>query len=174
MKRLLATTAAAVFALSGTAFAANSITTKGLSVSGDTVTLPKVMANQDGYLVIHAVKNGKVQAPQSVGHTMIHKGENDNVAVTIERPLKPGQTYVAMLHKETNNDGKYDFGKGMTKVDTPVMAKGKAVTQKFTLKKSEMAMSGNSMSSGKAMTTGSTKNDTMMTSPDSDMDGDSK
>ena len=143
MKRLLATTAAAMLALGSSAFAASSITTQGATVRGDVLTLPKVMAGQDGYLVIHAVENGKPVEPQSIGHTPVTKGENDNVAVTTDYPLKPGQSYLAMLHKETNGDGTYDFGKGMTKVDTPMMAHGKPVTRKFSLKASnDQAMQG--------------------------------
>ncbi len=140
MKRILIATAA-VLALGTSAFAADSITTKGLTASANAVTIPDVKASQDGYVVIHAVVDGKVQAPQSIGHAMVKTGDNKDVVVTLDEPLQGGMSYVAMLHKETNGDGAYNFGPGTTETDTPVMAGGKAVTKKFTLKAADAAMS---------------------------------
>lgn len=133
MKRILIATTA-LFALGTSAYAADSITTTGLTASADTVTIPDVKAGQKGYVAIHAVVDGKVQAPQSIGHAMVEEGDNASVVVTIDEPLQGGMSYVAMLHAETNDNATYDFGPGSTDVDTPVMADGKAVTQKFTLK----------------------------------------
>ena len=163
MTRILIATAA-VLALGTSAFAANSITTKGLTASGTSVTIPDVKADQNGYLVIHAVKNGKVQAPESIGHAMVKKGDNKDVAVTLDQPLEGGMSYVAMLHKETNDNGKYDFGPGMTKTDTPVMANGKAVTKKFTLKIADAAMSSGSSMKSDAMDKGAMKSVSKMKS----------
>ncbi|MEX6506690.1 hypothetical protein [Jiella sp. M17.18] len=180
MKRIFATTTAILLALGTSAFAANSITTKGVSETGNTLTVPMVKANADGYLVIHAMKNGHPVEPQSVGHAAIHKGENDNVQVTLDHPLKRGQKYLAMLHKETNNNGTYDFGKGNTKVDTPMMANGKPVTKTFRLSanaagmSSHKTMSTHKATSGKAMTNGSTNGVAGMSTSDQDMDSDAK
>ena len=163
MTRILIATAA-VLALGTSAFAANSITTKGLTASGSSVSVPDVKADQDGYLVIHAVKNGKVQAPESIGHAMIKKGDNKDVAVTLDQPLEGGMSYVAMLHKETNNNGKYDFGPGMTKTDTPVMANGKAVTKKFTLSAADASMNPGTSMKSDSMDKGAMKSESKMKS----------
>ncbi len=133
MKRIIALAAAFSLAAGTAAFAKDMIDTSNVKVKGDTVTFSEVMANAKGYLVIHDMKNGKPVEPGSIGHTWIRKGDNKMVKVTTTKRLKPGHTYLAMLHKDTNNNRKFDFGKGSTNVDTPMKMNGKPVTKKFTV-----------------------------------------
>ncbi|MCQ0987845.1 DUF7282 domain-containing protein [Jiella marina] len=131
MKRLLLTTTAATFALGSAAFGASMIDVSGAAIQGDTVTLPAVMADADGYVVIHRMVDGEPAVPQSIGHTMVPAGESANVAVTVDQPFVAGENYFAMLHQETNGNGTYDFAEGMTDVDTPVMDGGQVVGVAF-------------------------------------------
>ena len=108
------------------------IDTSSVKTSGDMATFADVVADKDGYLVIHATNNGQTVAPASLGHTAIKAGDNKNVSVTIDKPFVSGDSYVAMLHDETNGNSTYDFGEGSTDVDTPVMANGNAVSDPFT------------------------------------------
>ena len=98
-----------------------------------TVTFPRITARQDGYIVLHAVADGEPVAPESLGHAMVMAGENMGVAVTVPMALAAGTELVAMLHAETNGNGVYDFGPGMTDVDTPVLVNGAPVTAMFTV-----------------------------------------
>ncbi|NDV01428.1 DUF7282 domain-containing protein [Pseudoroseicyclus tamaricis] len=99
---------------------------------GDTATFSTVMADVDGYLVIHAVEDGETLVPQSLGHTWVTAGENTDVAVTIDYDYVEGEDYVAMLHEETNGNETYEFGIDRTDVDTPVTVDGEVVAEQFT------------------------------------------
>jgi len=69
--------------------------------------------------------------PASMGHAMVMAGENTDVMVTIPQALPAGTELVAMLHAETNGNGVYEFGEGMTDVDGPIMVNGAPVTATF-------------------------------------------
>ncbi|SHI81707.1 DUF7282 domain-containing protein [Wenxinia saemankumensis] len=107
------------------------ITVAGGTISGSTLTVPSVVAEQDGYLVIHAVLDGEPVVPASIGHTPVMAGQNTDVEVTIDYPFVAGENYVAMLHVEDNGNSTYDFGEGMTEVDVPVTSNGAPVTATF-------------------------------------------
>ncbi|MGR3464092.1 DUF7282 domain-containing protein [Limimaricola sp.] len=111
-----------------------------------TVTFPRIATRQDGYIVLHAVADGAPVAPESIGHAMVMAGENTDVTVTIPEALPAGTEMVAMLHVESNGNGTYDFGPGMTDVDTPVMANGAPVTAMFTVPEGLMVQTGDATS----------------------------
>ncbi|EYD70826.1 DUF7282 domain-containing protein [Limimaricola hongkongensis] len=98
-----------------------------------TVTFPRIATRQNGYIVLHEVADGAPVVPESIGHAMVMAGENTDVTVTIPEALPAGTELVAMLHTESNGNGIYDFGPGMTDVDTPVLANGAPVTAMFTV-----------------------------------------
>jgi hypothetical protein len=108
------------------------IVTAGIVFDGARVTFPSVTSSDNGYLVLHAMKDGKVVVPDSIGHVAINAGANTAVTVTADYPLVPGESYVAMLHRETNGNATYDFGPGATDVDTPIETAGVPVTSTFT------------------------------------------
>lgn len=109
----------------------SSITVDDVMIEGDTATFSSVTIPENGYLVIHATQDGETVAPASIGHTAIMAGENTDVAVTIAYPFEESESYVAMLHSETNDNDTYDFGEGSTDVDTPVMMNEAPVTATF-------------------------------------------
>lgn len=93
----------------------------GIMVDGSTVTVPSILIDKPGFVVIHEVLDGAPVVPASIGHVYIEAGTTENVAVTTDYPLKDGADYIAMLHYDTNGDGEYSFGEGMTDVDTPAL-----------------------------------------------------
>lgn len=93
----------------------------GATIEGDALVFPSVLIDQDGYVVIHAVEDGVPVLPESIGHTAVSAGTTENVSVPVEGGAMEGTDYVAMIHYETNDNGTYDFGEGMTDVDTPGM-----------------------------------------------------
>jgi len=145
MKRIFTTTAL-VTLIAGAASAQDMIGTDGVTISGNDVTIANVTASQDGYIVLHAVKDGAVVAPASIGHTAIKAGENANVTVTSDEPLTEGTSFVAMLHVEDNGNDTYDFAQGMTDADVPVVANGGPVVQTFTATPAMMDSSMDGMS----------------------------
>jgi len=106
-------------------------------VHGKTVTIAEVETPTNGFLVIHATKNGKIVAPQHVGYTRVTAGFHQNVRVKLDQTPKPGTTYIAMLHNDSGQIGKFEFAPGHTNVDKPEMLNGKAVTKAFKIEKAE-------------------------------------
>ena len=126
--------AAALLAAFGTAAAADhlDIMLEGATTAGNMVTVPGVEIDMPGFLVVHAVVDGQPVIPSSIGHTMIPAGTTMNVSVPIDSEFMAGSTYMLMLHYDTDGDGVYSFGEGMTDVDTPAMnAEGAPYTVMF-------------------------------------------
>lgn len=109
----------------------NMIDVENIKTMGDTVVVPSASIDKDGFLVIHAMKDGAPVLPDSIGHTMITAGTNTDVEVTTDYPLVAGEDYLAMLHYDTNGNGEYEFGPGMTDVDGPVVVDGNPVVAPF-------------------------------------------
>ncbi len=107
------------------------IQTDGIGIRDNTVVFPRVKAAQNGYVVIHATRDGKIVAPASVAHTAIAQGENRGVVMDMGSEFKDSTPYIAMLHAETNGNDTYDFAEGSTDVDTPVTEGDKIVTVPF-------------------------------------------
>ncbi|HEV7291315.1 MAG TPA: hypothetical protein VGN79_03260 [Devosia sp.] len=91
------------------------------TIENGAFVFPSLKIDKDGYVVIHAVEDGQPVLPTSIGHTAVMSGDNQDVVVEVEGGAKEGTEYVAMIHYETNDNGTYDFGEGMTDVDTPGM-----------------------------------------------------
>jgi len=84
------------------------------------VTLPYILAKQDGWLVIHSTAEGF----PGIGHVAIKKGLNEGVKVKIDDPKTITPTVLAMLHIDAGTIGTYEF----PGADAPVMgADGKPV-----------------------------------------------
>jgi putative membrane protein len=98
---------------------------------GNAVVVGQVTMPENGFVVIHSVKDGKPMAPQSIGHTAVKAGENTDVRVELEYTPQPGEDFIAMLHRDTGQMGTYEFGPGSTDVDPPVMKDGKPVVDPF-------------------------------------------
>lgn len=120
LRRLLIATAAATALSTGSAFAAHlNIDADNAKMNGSKITFPAVKIDKPGFVVIHAVKGGQPVIPESIGHTMVKAGDSKDVVVTIESMSDEG--YIAMLHYDTDDDGKYSFGKDRTDVDGPAL-----------------------------------------------------
>jgi hypothetical protein len=88
--------------------------------SDNMVTLPYILAKQDGWLVIHSTAEGF----PGIGHVAIKKGLNEGVQVKIDDPKTVTPTVLAMMHIDAGKVGTYEF----PGPDAPVMgADGKPV-----------------------------------------------
>lgn len=94
---------------------------EGVWTKGAAVSVPSVLIDKPGFVVLHAVQNGEVIVPASIGHTYVQAGTTENVEITTDYPLAEGEDFIAMLHYDTNEDGVYSFGDGSTDVDTPAL-----------------------------------------------------
>ena len=93
----------------------------GVKIDGAKVWIPSALIDKPGFVVLHAVVDGQVVVPASIGNAYIEAGTTENVEITADYPLKAGEDYIAMLHYDTDGDGTYSFGEGMTDVDTPAL-----------------------------------------------------
>lgn len=125
MNRLILAAAAGLFATAAQAGHLD-ITMQGATFKGDSVTFPSVMIDKDGWLVIHAMKDGAPVLPTSLGSTFVPAGTTKNVAVEIDGKVMKGTDYLVMLHYETNANGTYDFGANDTTNDGPALKADKS------------------------------------------------
>ena len=129
--------AAAVFVLlSGTAFAdghAPAVVAADQDVSNGVVSASKVMASENGWLVVHrtdGVKPGPV-----VGHAPLRAGANMDVAAILTEPVKSGDKLMLMIHSEAGGSqtGIFEYTLG-AKEDGPIKPDGKLVMTIVTAK----------------------------------------
>ncbi|MEQ9345092.1 MAG: hypothetical protein RIG26_01480 [Thalassospira sp.] len=96
-------------------------------VSSGTVTASKVMAGENGWLVIH--RTGKDMKPGPViGYAPLKKGENMDVAAILQEPVESGEMLMLMVHSEAGGmkTGVFEYTLG-AKEDGPIKPDGKLV-----------------------------------------------
>ncbi len=88
---------------------ANWIVTEGASRDGATYRFPEVQIDGNGWLVMHPFENGKPNGDIYVGATYVPSGTNSDVAITINRTPTAGDMFIVMLHRDVDEDKKFDF-----------------------------------------------------------------
>ncbi|MFV1853280.1 MAG: hypothetical protein ACMZ66_21690 [Thalassospira sp.] len=96
-------------------------------VSAGTVTASKIMAGENGWLVVHRTDKDMKPGPV-VGYAPIKKGENMDVAAILQEPVKSGEMLMLMVHAETGGmkTGIFEYTLG-AKEDGPIKPDGKLV-----------------------------------------------
>ncbi|MDG1129673.1 hypothetical protein ABWH93_10675 [Seohaeicola saemankumensis] len=130
--------AAAFSVVSGVAMAAGGmaqmVEAMDQDVSGGTVTASKVVADVNGWLVVHrtdaAMKPGPV-----VGHAPLRKGETSDVAAILTEEVASGDMLMLMIHAEEGGmqTGIFEYTLG-AKEDGPIRVDGKLVMTMITAK----------------------------------------
>lgn len=98
---------------------------------GTTIVVASITAPADGFVVVHASQDGKPVVPGSHGHAAVKAGENKDVKIELDAAPTAGAEYIVMLHEDTGEKGKFEFGEGMTDVDKPITKDGKPVMMTF-------------------------------------------
>lgn len=92
---------------------APSISVDDQPINSHTVTIAKVVAATDGWLVIHNDDGtGNITLPGIVGKTAVHAGINTDVQVKLDSDMvtyHSGQKLFAMLHIDAAPKGEYNF-----------------------------------------------------------------
>ena len=99
---------------------------------GTSVTVASITVAQDGWVVIHQVKDGKPVVPTSICHTHVKAGTTMDVPVALTEAVETGQV-IAMLHSDDGERGVYEFGADSTDNDLPVSVDGKVVVAPITI-----------------------------------------
>ena len=97
-------------------------------VSGGTVTASQVMAEKNGWLVVHRTDAGMKPGPV-VGHAPIKAGENMDVTAILTEPVASGDMLMLMIHAEDGGmkTGIFEYSLG-AKEDGPVKINGELTT----------------------------------------------
>lgn len=137
MKTLIS--AAALSLAATTAFAAShgmAPMVEGMDqdVSGGTVTASKIVAPENGWLVVHRT-DADMKPGVVVGHAPIRMGENTDVAAILTEEVKSGEMLMLMVHSEAGGmtTGIFEYTLG-AKEDGPVKMDGNLVMTVITAK----------------------------------------
>ena len=135
MKTLI--TAAAISLTAATAFAGGhgmSPMVEGANqdVSGGTVTASKVVAGENGWMVVHRTDADMKPGPV-VGYAPIKMGENMDVSAILTEEVASGDMLMLMVHSEAGGmkTGLFEYTLG-AKEDGPIKPDGKLVMATIT------------------------------------------
>lgn len=100
---------------------------KDQSVAAGTVTAGKVMADANGWLVVHRTGDDMKPGPV-VGHAPLKKGANTDVAAILTEPVAAGDKLMLMVHGEDGGSktGIFEYTLGASE-DGPVKPDGNLV-----------------------------------------------
>ena len=77
--------------------------------SGAVLTVPEVLIEMNGWLVIHRFKDGKPYGKDYLAATYINQGVNLDVPITLPEPPAPDTPLLIMLHADVNQNEQFDF-----------------------------------------------------------------
>lgn len=96
--------------------------------AGGAITVDKIAMPTNGWIVVHAVRDGVMDVSGSIGHAYVPAGPSGPHTVPLSEPVGAGSQVVAMLHLDTGNAKVYEFANGGNEPqDLPVMLDDKAV-----------------------------------------------
>lgn len=130
-------TLTALILTTGTAFAASHgmapmVEAGDQDVSNGVVSASKVVAGENGWLVVHRT-DAEMKPGPVVGHAPLRAGENADVAAILTEEVKPGEMLMLMVHSEAGGmqTGIFEYTLG-AKEDGPIKPEGKLVMQVVT------------------------------------------
>lgn len=96
-------------------------------VSNGTVSAEKVVADENGWLVVHRTDSTLKPGPV-VAYAPIRSGENTDVAAILREDIKSGEMLMLMVHAEQGGTktGVFEYTLG-AKEDGPIKPEGKLV-----------------------------------------------
>jgi hypothetical protein len=130
------TLAAALVLMAGAASADNHMTpmveAKDQDVSNGVVSADKVMASQNGWLVVHRT-DAEMKPGPVVGYAPIRAGETSDVAAILTEEVASGDMLMLMVHGEDGGSqmGMFEYTLGATE-DGPVRMDDKLVMTTIT------------------------------------------
>ncbi|PIB23432.1 hypothetical protein BFP76_07725 [Amylibacter kogurei] len=127
----------AATAIGTTAFAGHHMMgVKGVDqdVSGGTVVADEIMAEANGWLVVHRT-DAEMKPGPVIGYAPLGKGKNTDVKAILQEPVKSGEMMMLMLHGEEGGmkTGIFEYTLG-AKEDGPIKVDGKLVMSVVTAK----------------------------------------
>lgn len=136
--KLLIKTAAALTLSAGALYAAAHATpmveAADQDVSNGVVSAEKVVAGQNGWLVVHRT-DAEMKPGPVVGYAPLREGENTDVAAILQEEVMPGEMLMLMVHSEEGGmkTGVFEYTLG-AKEDGPIKPDGNLVMKVVTAK----------------------------------------
>lgn len=136
--KLLIKTAAALTLSAGALYAAAHATpmveASDQDVSNGMVSAEKVVAGQNGWLVVHRT-DAEMKPGPVVGYAPLRGGENTDVAAILQEEVMPGEMLMLMVHSEEGGmkTGVFEYTLG-AKEDGPIKLDGNLVMKVVTAK----------------------------------------
>ncbi|MEQ1753148.1 MAG: hypothetical protein ABL973_03345 [Micropepsaceae bacterium] len=87
----------------------NFIIAAGVTRKADTLTFAAVQSAANGFVVLYKIVDGVPQGDTYVGASYVPKGKSQNVAVKLNYIPVKGDHLVVMLHRDNNENKKFDF-----------------------------------------------------------------
>ncbi|MFC7202676.1 PGF-CTERM sorting domain-containing protein [Haloferax namakaokahaiae] len=114
---------------SGNATVSASVDYSTKTSDGTTVVVDRVELSQGGFVTIHdaSLLGGAVFESVVGTSEYLEPGVHEDVAVTLDEPIRSSQTLVPMAHMDTDGDEAYTFVEGEGDADGPYTADGGAV-----------------------------------------------
>lgn len=102
------------------------------SVSNGIVSASKVVAGENGWMVVHRTDSARKPGPV-VGHAPLRKGNNEDVAAILTEEIQPGEMLMLMVHAEKGGfqTGIFEYTLGAAE-DAPIKPDGKLVMKVIT------------------------------------------
>jgi hypothetical protein len=96
-------------------------------VSNGVVSAEKVVAGENGWLVVHRT-DAEMKPGPVVGYAPLRAGENTDVAAILQEEVKPGDMLMLMVHSEAGGmtTGVFEYTLG-AKEDGPIKPDGNLV-----------------------------------------------
>lgn len=103
-------------------------------VSGGTVTAAKIVAPENGWMVVHRTDADMKPGPV-VGYAPLKMGENMDVSAILTEEVKSGEMLMLMVHSEAGGmkTGAFEYTLGATE-DGPIKPDGNLVMATITAK----------------------------------------
>jgi hypothetical protein len=103
-------------------------------VSGGTVTASKIVAPENGWLVVHRT-DAEMKPGPVVGYAPLKMGENTDVTAILTEEVKSGEMLMLMVHSESGGmtTGAFEYTLG-AKEDGPIKPDGNLVMATITAK----------------------------------------
>ncbi len=87
----------------------NWIAVEGVKRVDSTLTFSEVQIAGNGWLVIHPFEDGAPNGDKYVAATYLNSGKNSDVEIEVIKGLEPGEMFIVMLHRDSNENGILDF-----------------------------------------------------------------
>ena len=103
-------------------------------LSGGTVTAESVMADANGWMVVHRT-DAQMKPGPVVGYAPLRAGENKDVVAILQEAVQPGEMLMLMVHGEAGgvSTGIFEYTLG-AKEDGPIRVDGNLIMTVITAK----------------------------------------